>query len=226
MPKKINPEEPVKSTAEAPDNNYIVYKYTNKINGKVYIGQTKQGLKKRAGKNGINYKGHVFGRAIEKYGWDNFEAQILKKNQTKEMADFWEWFYIIGMNADTYNGYNCTQGGEGTVGFRHSEESKKLMSKNHADMSGKNNPMYGVHLKSKKKGVPMSEEQKLKLRTPVILTNISTGEEIYFTGVTEANKAINSTHVSDACQGIRHKVKGYYCRYATPVEISFYASKQ
>ena len=46
---------------------YIVYKHTNNINGKIYIGITSTSLEKRSGKDGANYrKNTLFYRAIEK----------------------------------------------------------------------------------------------------------------------------------------------------------------
>lgn len=47
--------------------------HKNKINNKVYIGQTHQTLKERWGKNGSGYRTSPhFYHAIQKYGWDNF----------------------------------------------------------------------------------------------------------------------------------------------------------
>ena len=66
---------------------YIVYQHKNKINGKVYIGITMKKKKKRWGSNGCNYKSSPhFYAAIKKYGWDNFEHNILFTNLTKEQA--------------------------------------------------------------------------------------------------------------------------------------------
>lgn len=57
----------------------FIYCYTSP-SGKKYIGQTKTTLKERAKKNAKGYKGcKYFYRAIEKYGWDNFEVEILQE---------------------------------------------------------------------------------------------------------------------------------------------------
>lgn len=66
--------------------NYTVYMHKNKINGKVYIGITKQKPKYRWN-DGNGYKNQIFYRAIEKYNWNNFEHIILYKNLTKEEAE-------------------------------------------------------------------------------------------------------------------------------------------
>ena len=60
--------------------------------------------------------------------------------------------------------FNFTDGGDGSLGYKHSKETKRKMVKNHYDCSGENNPMYG----KKGKDNPMygknhSEETKLKI---------------------------------------------------------------
>ena len=63
---------------------YTIYKHTNIINNKSYIGQTCQDVKKRWG-NGLGYKTcPIFYQAILKYGWDNFTHEILEENLTED----------------------------------------------------------------------------------------------------------------------------------------------
>ena len=62
---------------------YTVYRHTNKMNGKRYIGITKQKPERRW-QNGYGYVGTYFGNAISKYGWDAFEHEILFEGFTKE----------------------------------------------------------------------------------------------------------------------------------------------
>ena len=63
------------------ENTYSVYKHTNKVNGKVYIGITYNKPEVRWGSNGIGYKRQLFWNAIQKYGWDNFTHEILFESQ-------------------------------------------------------------------------------------------------------------------------------------------------
>lgn len=66
---------------------YCVYKHTNKINNKVYIGQT-MNVQDRWSRQGSRYKGCTyFFHAIKKYGWDNFLHEILEDNLTNKEAN-------------------------------------------------------------------------------------------------------------------------------------------
>ena len=112
----------------------IVYIAANKINGKQYVGQTTQTLnqRKRAHKSdalGDDTTTIYFHRAIRKYGWENFDWDILVECNTIEELNRLEIYYI--RYYDTYNeGYNLTIGGNnGTLGYRHTEKSKRKMSK-------------------------------------------------------------------------------------------------
>lgn len=93
-------------------NNYIVYMHKNKINDKVYIGITKQSLKQRCGNNGEQYKRQTFYKAIEKYGWDNFEHIILYENLTQKEAEEKEIELIDYYKSNNQRyGYNIDKGG-------------------------------------------------------------------------------------------------------------------
>ena len=89
---------------------YIVYKRTNNINGKMYIGQTEQTLEERWA-NGKGYRGSAkFYAAIQKYGAENFSHEVLKENLTQEEADYWEEYYIEKFDT-IKNGYNLKAAG-------------------------------------------------------------------------------------------------------------------
>ena len=94
-------------------DKYIIYIHKNKINGKVYIGQTCETLARRA-RGGYGYKGcpHFY-NAIQEYGWDNFEHLILEENLTSNEADIREAFWIEAFNStNPEKGYNIQVGGK------------------------------------------------------------------------------------------------------------------
>ena len=115
--------------------NCVVYKHTNKINGKCYIGVVFGGRNPEqrwgiGGKNYLNNKQHKFARAILKYGWDNFEHEILFNNLSVEEAKEKEKELI--QKYDSFrNGYNSTLGGDGSVGLKHSEKTKEILRQQH-----------------------------------------------------------------------------------------------
>lgn len=123
---------------------WIVYIHTNKINDKKYIGQTSQSLEDRSGSNGIGYKKSPhFWRAIQKYGWDNFEHEVVAFELEKSEANKLEKKLIKEFKTqDSQYGYNLTVGGDGVVGWKPSNEWRKKNSKRN---KGENNPMYGKH---------------------------------------------------------------------------------
>ncbi len=126
-----------------------VYKIVNKINEKVYIGKTiKNGLSrfKEHVYNAITYQEpYKFYRAIRKYGKENFELIILLNSENDEVLKKMEIFFIVKYKSmEDGFGYNMTEGGDGSVGYRHTEETKKKIGKlGKGKLVGKKNPMFG-----------------------------------------------------------------------------------
>lgn len=94
------------------NKKYCIYLHKNKLNNKVYIGQTCQKPEYRWN-NGEGYKNcSYFYKAIQKYGWENFEHIILEQNLTITEANKKEEYYIKLYNSiDPQNGYNLSYGG-------------------------------------------------------------------------------------------------------------------
>ena len=99
---------------------YKVYVYTNKINGKRYVGQTNRTLTRRANKNGSGYYTcPIFSKAIQKYGWENFKSCIAFDNLTHEEANRIEKYLIkILRTQDRNYGYNMGAGGTGGNNYK------------------------------------------------------------------------------------------------------------
>lgn len=89
----------------------VIYKITCLVNGKPYIGKTKQTLNRRIGQHKL--ANSVIGQAIRKYGWENFTVEVLEECDTPEQLNEREQFWIAHFNSKTPNGYNCTAGGDG-----------------------------------------------------------------------------------------------------------------
>ena len=136
------------------ENNYTVYTHISPSN-KRYVGITKVKVEERWRKNGEGYKTQIFYRAIEKYGWDNFQHIIIAKGLTKEEA---EWLEIELIKVwDTTNrdkGYNIVEGGNAFDGLQgelnpnygrtHSEETRRKISESRiGKYFGEENPFYG-----------------------------------------------------------------------------------
>ena len=163
--------------------NYV-YLITNNLNGKIYVGKhSTDNLN-----DGYMGSGKLIKLAYNKYGIENFTKQILQFAETEEELNDLEMFYIKDLDAKA-KGYNLTDGGEGTVGYKMSNESKQKISnfqkqqncpwkhnphseetkqKISESLKGEKNPFFGKHhseeTKQKLRGRKFSEEHKQKLR--------------------------------------------------------------
>ncbi len=111
----------------------VIYKVVNKVNGKVYIGQTinfinrkKQHIYKALKNNDNN----LFYNALRSYGIDLFEWDIIWSGDST-LLDEMEIYFIKGLKAhrfskeyDGINGYNMTIGGGTVTGYHHTKETK------------------------------------------------------------------------------------------------------
>lgn len=113
-------------------NTYCVYMHKNKINGKIYVGQTIYGENPNyRWKNGKGYKGYNnFWNDIQKYGWDKFEHIIVKQNLSLQEADILEK-ELISYYINQNNCYNKRIVGNNNVeGKTLTESTKQLISTN------------------------------------------------------------------------------------------------
>lgn len=143
----------------------IIYKVTNLINNKVYIGLTtrtfeerkKQHLREAINSNSKKY----FHNALRKYGNDNFIWEIIDVAETQEELNEKEIYWISLFNSYGKQGYNQTRGGEGASGYKHSDESRKKMSK---DRIGRTHSEDSKKMMSmSQKGRVHSKETKMKI---------------------------------------------------------------
>ena len=146
-----------------------VYKVVNIINGKIYVGITNQGYKIRWYKHcsdAIHDSSFPIHQAIRKYGVANFTVEVLEVCENIDLLKEREQYWIKELNSRTINGegYNLTDGGDGTFGRKHSKETKEKIR---ASMMGKNvgpkPPGFGAKVSERMKGRKTSAETRAKL---------------------------------------------------------------
>ena len=156
---------------------YSIYRITNKLNNKCYIGQSanvEQRWKEHLDNLTYPYKRFAFQNALIKYGVDNFIWEVIENFLTLEEVNNAEECYIYHFNTLVPNGYNLLPGGNNRA--CHESTKKKISEKlkvvgSFVGKKGSDHPNYGTKL---------SEERKLKI-------------SIQNSGDNCATKKINST---------------------------------
>ena len=199
------------------DKKFIVYMHKNKINGKIYIGQTCRPLHLRSGHNGKNYANQpIFSRAIKKYGWENFEHIVLYCDLTQEEANEKEIELIAKYNTRNREcGYNQRMGGNDLCGdsnpfygHSHTDATKRIIAEKARERNiGENNPNYNNH-KLKYGNNPNAKEVRQYSKDGVLVNIYSCASEA-------ANKLGNksSKNISKNCRRTRGLAYGYIWVY-------------
>ena len=125
-----------------------IYKYTNRSNGKVYIGKTDRPINERhrEHKHISKFGNTHWAHAVKKYGIESFTLEVLCSVPSEDGAFAEIAFIAILKSSDKTYGYNSTDGGEGVVGHKHTIETKNRIRQS---VSGRRlghfsrNPTYG-----------------------------------------------------------------------------------
>jgi group I intron endonuclease len=108
----------------------VIYKVTNKINGKIYIGKTLKSIdirKKQHLYNRSKLKHITFYKALNKYHPKNFKWEIIKECNNETNLNYYEKYYISLFDS-VKRGYNDSYGGEGSSGRICKEETREKIS--------------------------------------------------------------------------------------------------
>jgi len=199
----------------------LIYKVTNLVNNKIYIGQTKN-LKERQrthlkSANGTR-SNMIFHKAIRKYGIDNFKWEILYKGE--ELIDEIEVYFIHYFNSHCSNGYgyNCSYG-KSNKGFKHSEEYKLNLSirmeGNTINLGRKRSPEEIERLRLYNLGSKRTEEVKARMNKDKIKQFIYefTNHDLIFKGTLYefANTYnLDRSNLNKLVQGKSKQYKGWF----------------
>ena len=204
-----------------PQADYKVYVHTNKMNGKRYVGITSKAKVEHRWNSGRGYKENShFYAAIQKYGWDAFDHEILfdgmseKEAKAKEIELIREW-----KTQDNRYGYNMTSGGDGTPDFYPSEETRRKLSE---ARKRENLSEETLHRRSEGlKGRKFTDEHKKKIgdgNSKAIHMYSNDGELIRtFRSAYDAESelGISHSHISQCCTGKRQTSGGYRWAFAS-----------
>lgn len=156
--------------------SYCIYKHTNKINNKIYIGQTCQKPEYRWN-NGEGYKGCPrFYNAIQKYGWENFSHEILVNDLTLEEANYQEEYWISFFDsANPSYGYNLSLGGANKT--IQDETRKKLSDKASMRWKDENYKQHISQIMTQKWQDPEYREKQKEIRKNIKHTMSEEGKK-------------------------------------------------
>ncbi len=159
-----------------------MYCIINKINNKMYVGKMSKPVNKSKSYLG---SGVIINKAIRKYGKENFVKEILEENLKAEELSIREIFWIEKLNTKFPNGYNLTDGGEGTFGYK----------KTHIQIENHKNSIRGKKASEETRN-KMREAHIGKKKTENHAKNISKGLK---------GRKLNPEHIIKVAEGNRGK---------------------
>lgn len=200
--------------------SWTVYVHINKFNGKRYVGITSKKKPEHRWESGGGYVGNPhFYSAIQKYGWDGFNHEIVADGLDFDSAKQMECDLIKECNTqDNAFGYNMTSGGEGTPGYHPSPETRAKLS-----IARRKENLSEETLKRRSDGLrgrKFSEEHKRKIgdgNSKSILMYEKDGTFVkQFRAARDAELefGISHSHISQCCHGQRHSAGGYIWQFA------------
>ena len=190
-----------------------IYCIENSINHKKYIGQsTNIESRWRCHKSELRRNIHgndYLQKAWNKYGEDNFQFYILEECITDIIDDRERHYIILYDTTNRDYGYNIENGG--SINKILSDSTKRKISNNHADVSGKNNPMYGVK---------MSEDSINKtLSHPNYKNRKIRGEDNHRATISECNAREIKNYFSDGHASYYGELRDIAEKYHTTVQV-------
>jgi group I intron endonuclease len=169
-----------------------IYKITNRVNGKIYIGSAKS-VSHRLSEHkwylkNNNHENPHLQNAVNKYGLDNFDFSILEDVEQSKLLEREQYYLDLYKSYEEETGYNIRRKAKSNLGLKHSKETIRKISENNKGKNlgkhlGKDNPFFGKkHLEETKqklrrkrsietrkkisecrKGMHLSEETKRKM---------------------------------------------------------------
>lgn len=224
------------------DCDVQVYLVTNVLNGKRYVGLTAGSLVNRwdlhLSQSRRSRSRQPLHAAIRKYGVDSFRVETIEMCSSEDQLRERErhWIRELGTFIAEGKGYNATLGGDGLLGYRHTDDAKRRMGE---ARRGQKNPNYGkrfgtaVHgfsedgmarLRDRKGEKNPNYGRRYKLSVDTITKNFKQVRQLdleenreiaTYSSMLEAEKATGVLRqgISMCCRGIRRQAGGFNWEY-------------
>lgn len=144
----------------------LIYGICHKATNRWYIGQTIRSLQCRWEEHlkEMQFSKSHLNSALRKYGVEAFELQVIESDIPESRLDERERYYI--QQYDSYHhGFNCTLGGQGVHGYRHTEETKSRISESVAAGSYRwNTPERAAKISAAQKGRKFTDEHRQRIQ--------------------------------------------------------------
>lgn len=206
-----------------PNYTGYIYKISNKINGKSYIGKTSNLLRRWKQHKSGRGNTSILKKALIKYGIDNFDfvklAEI-KKDSIIELNSSLSLLEMCYINAyDSYShGYNATIGGDGACGFKPSMETRHKMSiaKKGKPLSIKRILAYKT-IAENRRGISMDRDAvirgAIKRRKPILQYNLKGDFVAEHPGSSLISSTYANANIIACCKGKLNSAYGYIWKY-------------
>lgn len=206
----------------------FIYKITNKVNGKAYVGKTLGTVEKRFNEHLRDAKRRQYEKrplytAINKYGIDNFDVKTLEKcdnNIISQREIYWIEYY------NTYkSGYNATKGGDGKAYINEDEVIKEYLKNKNATITAKqlNISLDGILNILKRNNVKIisaadvarnngNEVYMLSKNDDILMefqTTYDAARYLIDNCLTKCKLTTIRYHISEVCNGKRKSAAGY-----------------
>jgi len=189
---------------------YSLYQYTNRVNGKKYIGVTNNLARRQKEHAHVRGNAYAFHNAVSKYGIDTFDFKVLAIFDRVDAAAYHELAAIIKFGTMSPAGYNLRAGAPGTkYAGPMSPETKLLMSQ--AQTGKHRGPQSLAHKKARSKaltGRHLSLEHRSNLSKACMGRKVSRqARQAISKSLTGRKRIFSAAH----CRALSLALKGRTC---------------
>ena len=203
-----------------------IYKITNNINGKIYIGKTNFTIEKRWREHCQDYQKSSLNKrplysAMKKYGIENFSVEEVEYLDTPLEAEEREKYWIEYYGSFKY-GYNATRGGDGKTYadydliyslWNEGKNNKEIQEITKYDYLTISVALSNYNISSEER----QRRGRINIQKPVAKLDKNTLQIIkVYSSVEEAYRDLQkqtSGHIAEVCKGKRKSAYGYSWKY-------------